>query len=92
MKYEYGVVCLIRANGQLNVHVVNVVAENETDAKDYAINTVKAQGYSDVFVGPDLPNPQTGKIAKAVENNGIATEESIKQFENYCSSIGVKIK
>lgn len=92
MKYEYGVVCLIKANGQLNIHVVNVVAKNEEEAKDYAVKTVKAQGYNDVMVGPDLPNFETGKTAEAVKNNGIASAESIAAFENYCARIGVKIK
>ena len=91
MKYEYGVICIIKANGKLHIQLVNVIAESETDAKKYAAATIEAQGLTYVCVGMDFPNIRTGGTIKGIQNNGLASNESIKEFENFCNKFGVKI-
>lgn len=86
MKRDYGVICLIYVNGKMNINCVAVVAENPKEAEEYAIATVRASGYYDVTVPPDLPG------AKSIQDNGPASIEQITNFELFCRKNGIRIK
>ncbi len=89
MKYEYGIVVNFKFNGKLQFQVYNVVAENDSQALDYAVKCVRAilcpQGVKaeDIFASDFFPG--------SVRNNGPASESDAIAFAEHCKKIGVSL-
>lgn len=81
MKRIYGVTCLYISGGDIHVANLETVADNEGEAKNYALQTMKkANGITDA----QCPS------ANVVQDNGPASQADINSFNLFCKKYNIK--
>ncbi len=84
MKRNYSVLCNTLTDG-IRIASVNVVAENEDEAKNYALQTLKnANGIKNAQIAFELPG------TKVVLDNGPASRTDINSFNSFCKKYNIK--